>query len=164
MERYRYRDELEFIHYTISTLPKRVQEILIGTHFVTGYSHEFLGIPCGDVSDGRSFDEISFVIPYEERPHIFFIREHVFDRKIVLHELGHAARILLRDDCPDWIDPLNTYAATNYHESYATAFQSFLTREPLGLWYYHNWEELITHDIYTYRYFEKQFGVSPHNE
>jgi hypothetical protein len=162
MERYRYRDELEFIHHTILTLPKRVQEVLKSTHFVTGYCHKFLGIPCGEPADGRSFNEISFVIPFENRPHIFLLRNHVFDKMILLHELGHAVRMFLDNDCPDWIDPLNDYASTNYHECYATAFQSFFTREPLDECYFHNWEDLIKHDISTYRYFEKQFGVSPH--
>jgi hypothetical protein len=165
MDRYRYRDELEFIHYTISTLPTKVQEIIKGTHFVTSYCPKFLGIIGHDednTDDGRKLSENCFAFNYNQRPLVFMTRAHVFDRKVLLHELGHIVRFESEDDAPEWIDPLNCYAAKNYHECYATAFQSFLTSEPLDEWYYHNWEELFKHDVYTYRYFEKQFGVSPH--
>jgi hypothetical protein len=163
MDRIRYRDELEFIHHTLLTLPTKVQEILKGTHFVTSYCPKYLGlITDDDTGDGRKLTEQCWAFMHDQRPMVFMIREFVFDKKVLLHELGHVALFNLGDNTPDWIDPLNEYAAKNYHECYATAFQSFLTGEPLDEWYYHTWEELLIHDISTYRYFEKQFGFSPH--
>ena len=163
MDRYRYRDELEFIHYTILSLPTKVQEIIKGTHFVTSYCPKFLGlITDDDIGDGRKLTEQCWAYIHNQRPMVFMTRGHVFNKKVLLHELGHIVRFESEHNVPDWIDPLNSYAATNYHECYATAFQSFLTSEPLDEWYYHDWEELFNHDVYTYRYFEKQFGVSPH--
>ena len=164
MERYRYRDELEFIHHTLLTLPTKVQEVLKGTYFVTSYCPKFLGlIDEDDTGDGRKLTEQCWATVYDQRPLVYMHREFVFDKKVLLHELGHIALFNLQHgDAPDWINPLNDYAEKNYHECYATAFQSFLTSGPLDEWYYHTWEELFNHDIYTYRYFEKQFGISPH--
>lgn len=161
--RYKYRNELEFIHHVILTLPTKVQEIIKGTQFVTSICPKFIGlIDNDDTGDGRKLTEQCWAYIYDQKPLVYMHHSSVFDKKVLLHELGHIARFQLEDNVPDWMKPLDDYAARNYHECYAAAFQSFLTSEPLDEWYYHTWEELFNHDIYTYRYFEKQFKYSPH--
>lgn len=162
MERYRYREELEFIHYHISLLPKTVQNIIEGTHFITSYDLLFLGIPDEGDGDGREPEEDCFATIYDRTPTIILTRKYVFDIFTLLHELGHIALENLGLNSPFSIVALNDYAARNYHECYATGFQSFLTVERSTRFGFHNWEELLQRDEKTFFYFVNLFGVTPH--
>lgn len=162
MERYRYREELEFIHHQIALLPKTVQDIIKGTHFITSYDPYFLGIPDEGDGDGRDASEDCFATIYDGIPTIILTSKYVFDRLTLLHELGHIALENLRLNSPATMIALNDYAAINYHECYATGFQSFLTVGEVNRFGFHNWEELLQRDEKSFFYFVNLFRKTPH--
>ncbi len=180
MERYRRRDELEFVHHVFNSLPEQIKELLQETQFVTGYSPSFLGLHFGTpdffsrVSHcDYNFNQKHFSADYR-RTTIVLANKDAFKRTTVLHELGHVLHweLIKRRygessynplfTAPSVI-PLTEYAKKNNLEAFATAFQAWMTGRTKKLvqnytieaWGYTTKTDLLERDPATYHFFEK---------
>lgn len=167
MERYRYRSDLEHIHFVLSGLPGKVKEKLKGVDFIANYSPIFLGLHSVEISsDGRSLSSTShhtgkhlqLHLPLSSRRSTIALLDNDSENKLtILHELGHAIHEYFGYDYFD-ILPLTEYAETNRFEAFATAFQAWLTpymdKEIYG---YCTRDRLLETDPKTYWLFENSF-------
>ncbi len=172
MERYRHREELEFVHQVFNSLPERIKELLKGTHFIIGYRPDFLGLHFDDpdfysqrAHCGYDFNQVHFPTS-ARRTTLVFPSKLIFCSVTVLHELGHALHweLVQKERGNRWeylydlplVLPLTAYAETNNLEAFATAFQAWTTEcleKPI--WGYTTKTDLLEYDPATYHFFEK---------
>lgn len=165
MHRFRRRADAEAILRVVDSLPGAIRRILRPVRFVTEYDPAFLGIHrLGQTADGRAYAATSHCVwphalmhrPADDRAVTIFLQNgHAHHPHVVLHELGHALDYLI-----GWyrerVVPLDAYAARNRREAFATAFQSWATRDPLeGLAYYHDRELLQEKDPRTASFLDR---------
>ena len=121
----------ELVKRTLDTLPKGIREKLGQVDFWFAIDPLFGGLHgFDDTGDGRSYRNTSHC-NYEHhvrdrRTTVALLDGDENDELVILHELGHVLDERLGWDHPD-IAPMNAYAATNSHEAFAVAFQSYYT-------------------------------------
>lgn len=163
MDRVRSYAEREAIGVVVRKLPPAIRRRLDGVQVVSEIPPGYLGLhDFRSTNDGHSYDRTSHVAwemhqplaASDRRTTIVLLDGDAFDPLVVLHELGHAlderlgfasfnpstggARLPMR--------PLNSYAAQNPSEAFATAFQSWATRDPTQRFGFHDHEELRATD------------------
>ena len=167
MERYRYREDIEYVQFVLSSLPVKLREKIEGVHFITNYSPIFLGLHFVDIAtDGRSLhstshhtgEHLQLHLPRSRRRStVSLLDGDSKDRLTILHELGHALHERLEHDYFDII-PLGEYAKRNRFEAFATSFQSWLTPYmEEDVYGYYTKDRLLETDPKTYWLFENLF-------
>lgn len=168
MERFRKREQMEFIRHVIDSLHPNIRKWVEHTHFITGYDYNFLGLHILHddlIPDGRSFcgyGHLQWSRPKSDRRTTIVLMENELEleyyeyvKVAILHELGHAM-----EESIGWYEgyyrPLDNYAASNPHEAFATAFQSYNSENLEYDWhYYHEKSFLEIVDPYLFNFFEK---------
>ena len=167
MNRNRYRSDIEFIGY-MKTKFKNIFDIIGDFDHITNYSPNFLGIHDFEYAqDGRLFKYTSHVcysyhqlsLPKSDRK-TTLVLIHDEDQDIYLHELGHVIheRIFNLDNLG--FKPLDDYASTNHLETFATTFQSFMSRNITEYKYYHDIDYVKQNDEKAFKFLKKYFKRS----
>jgi hypothetical protein len=168
MNRFRKRNEMEFIFNLINNLPIGIRKF-IDCDFITNYFPGFLGIynykNIIDKDDNRSYKDTSHCCfsknVLDKKTIVVLYEEDVFDLDVIFHEIGHAIHEKIDFYDHNFI-PLSDYAKTNFLENFATSFQGFMTLYTLEE--YENFptcERLFKEDEKTYHFFKKLFDYDP---
>lgn len=169
--RFRHRRDAEAIAAAIAGLPGPIRTHLARVRLVTGYDPAFLGLHGEKAGgDSRAYASTSHCVwphnllhrPASDRPiTVVLPGDDAHDPQIVLHELGHAL-----DAAIGWyrdpVIPLDSYAARNRREAFATAFQSWATLTPSTAWrFFHDREFLLKHDPRTATFLDRLASDRP---
>jgi len=169
--RFRWRRDAEAIAHVLAGLPDPIRARLARVRYVSGYDPAFLGLHHErTATDGRAYASTSHCAwphnllhrPASDRPTTIVLQgTDARDPEILLHELGHAL-----DAALGWyrepVVPLDSYAARNRREAFATAFQSWATTNRGGGWrFFHDRGFLLGHDPRTAAFLDRLASDHP---
>lgn len=148
---------------TFNALPAGIRRVIGAVDLVLAADPIWIGLHAHAYSgDGRSLSRTSHVtyelhqihLPNHRRVTTIVLNDGDWDEPlIILHELGHVLDSRLGFTRPE-IVPLDSYAATNRGEAFATAFQSWAIEHGENHTYYHTRDQLRAVDPAACAFFD----------
>ena len=144
--------DLSALGWVLNQLPPGIRRLLGEVDCIAGVDAIWMGVNTfHHTEDGRFYRDTSYVIPQCLQLHLpasmrattmVLLSGDEGSIDVIRHELGHMLDDRMNYMRPDF-EPLDSYAATNHWEAFATAFQSWATEAGPDETFFHNRQRVL---------------------